>query len=320
MNRQIINKGLSSISIKPSFIKRLPLGAVRNTYLIRSNKKEFILKIFDKSKKSQTKNLITLLRKINSKKEITINPIHSNVLSFGDSVGFVYSFFEGKEFGKVNVLNKLSKFGKIVGEFNKASINSLSAKLKIDEKNKINSSVERRILEIKKTIKFLKENTKPYSNRIIKLFSEGTSIAKGEKNVSGFRISQIHGDLHFENVLYNSRTKEYRIIDVFNIGPDFLLKEIMVSISHLVTDSSKKNKWLIKKILDGYEPEVRLTKKEKRAIPLFMLLHKMGEVSWLINQYKDKNIPKKVFDKYMAIDPKKLKIIIGQYKNLVGLQ
>ena len=45
----------------------------------------------------------------------------------------------------------------------------------------------------------------------------------------------------------------------------------------------------------------------------------MGEVNWLITKYNKKEIPKSVFDEFMAIDPRQLDRIINQFENLSKL-
>ena len=311
MKKEEIKKGLSELNLEIKSIKQLPYGAMRNTYLINTNSEKYILKVFDKSKKNQIQKTIKILNKINSKKEITINPINKKVLVFGDNyVGFVYPFFQGEIFEKISLPNKLNVFGKIVGEFNTKTL-KLS---KIRTKNS-KTFIQEETRKFKETIKFLNKNKRVYSEHISDLFEKGINLIENSKNYS-IRVCLIHGDLHFQNVLYNLPKKEFRVIDCLNIDYGFLPREIMVVISHIIKDNSNENKKIINKSLDAYTSKVKLTKDELKSIPLFMLIHKMGEVNWLVTKYNKKEIPKSVFDGFMAIDPKQLEKIINQFENL----
>lgn len=307
-----INRELSKIGLEVNSIKSINSGAMRNTYFLKSNKNKYILKIFDKSKERKIQNLITILKKINLEGEICINPLNKRVLSLGDFTGFIYPFFEGNVFFNLKISNKLKEFGRIVGEFNKRTIILFKVR-----KESPNNFLKSEIRKFERTISFLNKNKKSYSKKVASLFQEGIKLLK-EQNLIPLRTCLIHGDLHMQNVLYNKRRKDHRIIDCFNIDYGFLAREIMVVISHILTSNPSKNKKIISEILKGYESQVKLTKEEKILIPFFMLLHKMGEVNWLINQYNSGKISKSVFNEFMNVDPKQLKIIINQYDNLIS--
>lgn len=308
-----INRELSKISLKIDSVKSINSGAMRNTYLLESDKNKYILKIFDKSKERQIQHLIKILKRINLGGEICINPVNKRVLFFREFIGFIYPFFEGNIFSNLKISNKLKEFGGIVGEFNKRTLILFKVR-----KESPDNFFKSEIKKFERTIDFLNKNKKPYSKKIISLFQEGIKLLKEQKSIS-LRICLIHGDLHMQNVLYNKYRRDFRIIDCFNIDYGFLAREIMVVISHIVTSSPRKNKKIILEILRGYESKVKLTKGEKNLIPFFMLLHKMGEVNWLINQYNSGKISKSVFNEFMKIDSKQLEIIIKQQDNLISL-
>jgi len=310
MRKIEIENGLSELNLDIKSVKQLPYGAMRNTYLIKTNKKKYILKVFDKSKKRQIQKIIKILNQINLKKEITINPINKRVLSFENSVGFIYHFFNGEVFEKILLPNKLSEFGEIVGEFNSKTLKFSKIRNKSSK-----SFIEAEIKKFRETIKFLSKNKRIYSKYIIDLFERGINIIENSGYYS-VRVCLIHGDLHFQNVLYNITQKDFRIIDCLNIDSGFLPREIMVVISHIIKDDVDKNKKIIKEVLGAYSSRVKLTKDELKSIPLFMLIHKMGEVNWLVTRYNKKEIPKSVFDEFMAIDPEQLEKIINQFGNL----
>lgn len=319
MKKEIVAKELLKNNLKIDSFEKLPYGAMRNTYLIRSGENKFILKIYENSEYDKIRKLVRTLRKINRQEVVTIDPIFAGVLKFGNEIGFIYPFFDGKEYGKITIKNKLYEFSKNVGEFNKVVNAEIIVKNESTKKKKLLNLIKKDILGVKKTVDFLKSNSRFCESWIVDLLERAESLLAEEfENIEG-RIKIIHGDLHYENMLYDRKSKKYLVIDIFNLDNYFIQKEIMVIISHLVTNSQTKNSKIITESLKGYELNFKLSNNEKSSIPFFMLLHKTGEVNWLINRYKDRKISKEVFDKYMAIDPKQLKIILNQYLNLKKL-
>lgn len=315
MKLKDLKERLSGMEFKVKSVKKLYAGTSRTTYLINTDKGKYVLKLYEKRKKSNIQKLINLLIKINSKKEITINPINSKILLFNDYVGFIYRFFEGKHFTQLKIRNKLFEFGKVVGDFNKLTKN-ISLKMSPRERNMINNYVEHMLYEAKKTMNFLNKKHDSYSLKIAKLMEKGIPIVKKEYNGSKYRIQLIHGDLHFDNIIYDTKSKKYLIIDMDGLRNAFLVQEISVMLSYLLTNSPNENKRRIKGILGGYESKVKLKVKEKKALPFLMILRKFSQIVWLISQFNKKKITKREFRLFMNGSLKQLKIIINQYEQL----
>ena len=281
-------------------IKNIVKGTSRNTFLLKSKNKRYVLKLHDKEEKRDLQKKINYLKKINSKKEITVNPINDKVLEFEDAVGYYYEYFEGVHYTNAKIPNKLFRFGEIVGEFSRVTKD-------LEPTIKSNSYEETAIRKSKEWVK--KEG--PYTDLIEKGLKLTEKLRKKK-----YRSQIIHGDLHFDNVIYNKKTKEYRIIDVSTISKGILAREISVMISYALSNSSEENKKVITKLLEGYESKFKLTKKEKQAMPALMVLRKIGEIKWLLKQLNSKKIKRKDFDRWAGGSVKQLKIITSHFEEL----
>jgi len=301
IKKKFLEKGLVVESIK-----KLKVGTSRNSYLITTKDKKYILKLYDKGKLKEIQRKINYLRKINAKKEITVNPINSKVMEFGKFVGYFYGFFEGIHYRYAKLSRKFFKFGEIVGEFSKQTKNIIPV-------TKSNSREKRKIKESLKIIKFFEEKN---DKKVVELMKQGLLYLK---NLDKYRSQLIHGDLHFDNVLYNEKTKEFRIIDVDGIGRGVVPREVLVMPSYAIDKSVSENKKIIKEMMKGYEFKFKLTRKEKKAIPVLMILRKNDEITWLVKQFLGKKINEKEFNRFLGGSIKQLKIIIDQFDILERL-
>ena len=252
--------------------------------------------------------MISLLQKINSSQEILLHPIHEKVLIFEGFVGFMYPFFVGTHFDKVSfssLSQKYFTFGKIVGTFDKITSSFLSLV-------KSNTSLLKTIRDAQRSLPYLSLN---YPDLLL-LMKQALDIFKQNYDGSLFRTQLIHTDLHFGNVLYSKMTGKYLIIDIDGLESDILVKEISVILSHFITSSSLKNKKILY-LLKGYESVFPLTPKEKSCIPLFMISRKVGEVVWMISQYRKNKISKKELDFFLYnISFKQLRVLTSHYEEL----
>lgn len=308
-NLKDIKSTLINYGFNVDKIVRLHNGTSRNSLLVHIDGEKYILKLYPKSSKSSVRNWITLLRQINSKEEITINPLNDRVLVFGDYVGFLYEFIEGKHYREIRISIKYYNFGKIVGKFNRLTKNMLCY-------GNSNKDIIKTQREAKKFIKKI-DGTNKYFSDIQRLMIQAIRLFDKEYDGYKFRTQLIHGDLHFDNVLYDKKNKKYVIIDTDGLDNGILAREIMVIISYQLTNYNVKNKKTINEFIKGYESEFKLTKKEKSLIPLLMIPRKLGEIMWLVSKLKEGKISNKEFKFFMNKGSvKQLKIILNQFENL----
>jgi len=304
-----IRNRLSKLNMEIISIKKVDSGTSKNSYIINTNNGMLMLKLYDLKKRIKIQKQVNILRRINLKKEITINPLFSRVLITDKYCGYVYKYFNGKSFFSVKIPNKLIIFGEIVGEFSK-----LTKNIKLDDPTSF--SIKNKIRESRRIIFDLIKKGDKYSEIITNLMSDGIDILKREKFEKSYRSQIIHGDLHFDNVLYNSKTKKYLIIDIDGLEKSYVIREIVVSMSYMIGKSILKNKKIIEALLNGYESKFKLTTKEKLTIPSLMILRKFSEIKWLISNNDMGKYKPKEYKRYMDYSLKQLRIIINQYDSL----
>jgi Ser/Thr protein kinase RdoA (MazF antagonist) len=306
MNKLITKKKLKKIGLNVKDIRFLNAGTSKNNYIIKTEKEKYILKIFRKEKKKIIQKQITLLRKINKKQVLAINPIHSKVLVFDDFVGYIYKYLEGKPYKQLKIKNKIYTFGKIIGRFNKLTKNILPPK-------KNNSYIEKINKEAKKIINWIKEKDTLHK-KAKKLLKLGTKIIDNEDKNYSFRTQLIHGDLHYDNVFYEKG--KFIIIDVDGLENSILAREITTLITYMVEDNLVKFKKGLRKLFEGYESEYKLLKKEKELFPLLMIIRKFGEIMYLLSQESKKHLNKKEIKFFLGHTTRKLDIILKNYKKI----
>lgn len=285
-------------------------GTSGNTYIVKSDKKRYVLKLYKDSDREWIKNLLIYLKEVNKKKKITIDPLNKKVLEIGDMAGYFYEFFPGGHYSRSKVPKKLFSFGKIVGEFSQQTRN-------ISSRDGENIHIHKR--ETIKEIKDLRNSIikKPGIHKeVVSLVDLSLPLIEKTPIRGKYREQLVHGDLHMDNVFYNKKVKEPLIADVDGLHKRIISKEITVIISYELTNSISKNKKIIKEILRGDESMYKLTKEEKRIIPQLMVLRKYGEILWLVGQYKTKKLSFGELKTFVRESLKQLKIITNQYSML----
>ncbi len=153
-------------------------------------------------------------------------------------------------------------------------------------------------------------------NRMIAAMQTGILKLEEEYDGSKYRTQLVHRDLHFDNVLYDKKTKNYCIIDTSDLENSILSQEIMVMMSYLIRNNNYRNKKMITELMSGYESQIKLTKKEKMAIPLLIIVRKLGECLWLIEQYKKEKLNRKDRNFFLKDSVEQLEIAVKQFDNL----
>ena len=236
-------------------------GIENTNYLLRTNKRKFILTIFEK--RVQKKDLpffMDLMEKLNEKKIICPRPLKNNnnkhLCEIKKKPACIVTFLEGSDKTNLNYKNcfdigkNIAKFHKITTKIKLYRQNSMSVK-KLDVLLK---SIKFKSVKISPSLKpILNECLKDIKNKWPKKLPEGI----------------IHGDLFIDNIFFNTN-KFSGFIDFYFSSNDYLMYEIAICINSLCFD--KKNKYFvinskkIKHLIDGYESIRPFSKKEKDSL------------------------------------------------------
>ena len=236
-------------------------GIENTNYLLRANKRKFILTIFEK--RVQKKDLpffMDLMEKLNEKKIICPRPLknkkNKHLCKIKKKPACIVTFLEGSDKTNLNYKNcfdigkNIAKFHKITTKMKLYRQNSMSVK-KLDVLLK---SIRFKSVEISPSLKpILNECLKDIKNKWPKKLPEGI----------------IHGDLFIDNIFFN-KDKFSGFIDFYFSSNDYLMYEIAICINSLCFD--KKNKYFVmnnkkvKHLIDGYESIRPFSKKEKSAL------------------------------------------------------
>ena len=252
-NKYELGKILKSVGIKK--------GIENTNYLLKTNKKKFILTIFEK--RVQKKDLpffMNLMEKLNQKKIICPKPLRN-------SNGKHLSKIKKKPAGIVTFLNGTDKtnldykncfdIGKNIAKFHK-----VTAKIKLYREN---SMSVKKLTGLLKSIKFKSNKISSKLKPTLNLCLKDIKSQWPKKLPNGI----IHGDLFIDNIFFN-KNKFSGFIDFYFSSNDYLMYEIAICINSLCFDkkrnSFKMNHKKVKSLIDGYETVRSFTKKEKDAL------------------------------------------------------
>ena len=241
--------------------KGIKKGIENTNYLLKTNKKKFILTIFEK--RVQKKDLpffMNLMEKLNQKKIICPKPLKNHkdkhLCVIKKKPACIVTFLEGADKANLNYKNcfdigkNIAKFHKITTKLELYRQNSMSVK-KLDI---LLNSIKFKPSEISPKLKpILNECLKDIKNKWPKQLPEGI----------------IHGDLFIDNIFFN-KNKFSGFIDFYFSSNDYLMYEIAICINSLCFDK-KNNSFIlnskkIKNLIDGYESIRPFSKKEKYAL------------------------------------------------------
>ena len=252
-NKYELGKIIKSVGIKK--------GIENTNYLLKTNKKKFILTIFEK--RVQKKDLpffMNLMEKLNQKKIICPKPLRN-------SNGKHLSKIKKKPAGIVTFLNGTDKtnldykncfdIGKNIAKFHK-----VTAKIKLYREN---SMSVKKLTGLLKSIKFKSNKISSKLKPTLNLCLKDIKSQWPKKLPNGI----IHGDLFIDNIFFN-KNKFSGFIDFYFSSNDYLMYEIAICINSLCFDkkrnSFKMNHKKVKSLIDGYETIRSFTKKEKDAL------------------------------------------------------
>ena len=236
-------------------------GIENTNYLLKTNKKKYILTIFEK--RVQKKDLpffMSLMEILNQKKIICPKPLRNNkgkhICKIKKKPACIVTFLEGTDKANLNYKNCFD-IGKNIAKFHK-----ITTKIKLYRKNSLSVN---KLGVLLKSIKFKSNKISP---------SLETTLNECLRNIKSQWPKElpkgiIHGDLFIDNIFFN-KNKFSGFIDFYFSSNDYLMYEIAICINSLCFD--KKNNFFImniKKIqnlIDGYESIRPFSKKEKDAL------------------------------------------------------
>lgn len=300
-----IADGLGKANIYPTKITFFNNSSSQSIYKINTKKETFVLKIFRSSYYDELQKEIALLRKLAPHFNNILLPIHTDPIMINKRPAYVYRFFNGRRFSDIIINRKYFIFGKIVAELDVA-LQRLPADFKDISNNNL-CLVPRRIYQ--------NSRLNNLANQAIKLFDEEIKKINFDK----IRKQYIHKDLHFFNVIYNVKNKDYLIIDTNGLSIQYLPREIAVSAGNILVrypDSIVKKD--IKDLLAGYNSLIKLNGKEKESIPLFMIQKKLGEIDYLHGQLGRYQYNTRIIQRYLNLSQKTLEYIVKEYDSLVN--
>ncbi len=275
--------------------KGIKKGIENTNYLIKTNKKKYILTIFEKRVNSKDlpffMKLMHGLSKLKIKCPEPLRTINGKYLiKLKNKNACIVSFLNGKDKKKLSV-NECYVVGKNIAKLHKAS-----KKLKIYRKNNLAVPKLKNLLySINKRI------DKVQKNILSDMKQEYSYIGKfwPKKLNSGI----IHCDLFIDNIIFYKK-KYYGIIDFYFSANDFLAYELAICINALCFNKNG-NKYFLNKnksrnLIKGYESIRKLGQDEKNY---FNILCRGSALRYLVTRSYDwLNTP---IDAYIKIkDPR----------------
>ena len=286
-NKFNIGKVLSFSGIKK--------GIENTNYLIKTNKKKYILTIFEKRvDKKDLRFFMKLMYGLSKLKIKCPEPLKSKngkyLIKLKNKNACIVSFLDGKD--KKNLSPKDCY---IVGK-NIAKLHNASKKLKLQRENSLSvPKLNKLLFSINKKINRIQNNI------LIDMRNEYKFLSKSwPKNLdSGI----IHCDLFIDNIFFYKR-KYYGFIDFYFSANDFLAYELSICINALCFNKNGKKYFLNRNkstnLLKGYESIRKLNINEKKY---FNILCRGSALRYLLTRaYDYLNTPK---DAYIKIkDPR----------------
>ena len=236
-------------------------GIENTNYLLKTNKKKYILTIFEK--RVQKKDLpffMNLMEKLNQKKIICPKPLKNgdgkHLSKIQNKPASIVTFLKGKDKATLNYKNCFD-IGKNIAKFHKAG-----TKIKLYRQNSMSIN---KLDGLLKSIKFKSNKIAPKLKPTLNVCLTDIKKQWPKKLPSGI----IHGDLFIDNIFFN-KNKFSGFIDFYFSSNDYLMYEIAICINALCFDkkrnSFKMNHQKVRNLIDGYETIRPFTKNEKNAL------------------------------------------------------
>ena len=236
-------------------------GIENTNYLLKTNKKKFILTIFEKRvNKKDVPFFMNLMEKLNQKKIICPKPLKNKNGKYLSTIkrksACIVTFLKGKDKTRLDYKNCFD-IGKNIAKFHRAT-NKISL-------YRENSMSVTKLDALLKSIKFKsKKKTQDLKS----------TLSKNLKNIKrdwpkNLPKGIIHGDLFMDNIFFN-KNKFSGFIDFYFSSNDYLMYEIAICINSLCFEKKNNsfvmNNKKIKNLINGYESIRPFSKKEKDAL------------------------------------------------------
>jgi len=236
-------------------------GIENTNYLLKTNKKKFILTIFEKRvQKKELPFFMKLMDKLNNKKIICPIPLKNKNGKYLSMIkqksACIVSFLEGKDKAHLNYKNCFD-----IGK-NIAKLHMVTSKIGLFREN---SMSVKKLSGLLRSIKFKSSKKNPELKSILNANLKNIK-KKWPKNIPK---GIIHGDLFIDNIFFN-KNKFSGFIDFYFSSNDYLMYEIAICVNALCFDK-KKNKFVMNNqkiinLINGYETIRALSKKEKNSL------------------------------------------------------
>ena len=260
-NRDILSLGNHYDIDKITKFEGIKKGIENTNYLLKTNKRKFILTIFEK--RVQKKDLpffMNLMEKLNEKKIICPKPLKNNrnkhLCEIKGKPACIVTFLLGTDKSNLNYKNCFD-IGKNIAKFHKAT-----TKMKLYRENSMSIKKLNTLLKI---IKFKSNSISPKLKPVLNACLKDIKKKWPKKLPKGI----IHGDIFIDNIFFN-KNKFSGFIDFYFSCNDYLMYEIAICVNSLCFDKKNNsfvmNSKKIKKLIDGYESIRPFSKKEKDAL------------------------------------------------------
>jgi len=236
-------------------------GIENTNYLLKTNKRKYILTIFEK--RVQKKDLpffMRLMDKLNHQKINCPKPLKNKngkyLVQIKKKTACVVTFLNGKDKQNLNVKN-CYEIGKNIGKFHK-----VSSKSKLYRKNSMS------INNFDSLLKNINFKSKTITSNLKNVLENNLKEIKKTWPIN-LPHGIIHGDLFIDNIFFN-KNKFAGFIDFYFSCNDYLMYEIAICINALCFDK-KKNKFILnnlktKNLIKGYESVRKISRNEKNSL------------------------------------------------------
>ena len=260
-NRDILSLGNHYDIDKITKFEGIKKGIENTNYLLKTNKRKFILTIFEK--RVQKKDLpffMNLMEKLNENKIICPKPLKSkkdnHLCEIKKKPACIVTFLKGTDKVNLNYKNCFD-IGKNIAKFHK-----VTTKMKLYRQNSMSI---KKLGTLLKSIKFKSNKISPKLKPTLNACLKDIKKKWPKKLPEGI----IHGDLFIDNIFFN-KNKFSGFIDFYFSSNDYLMYEIAICINSLCFDKRNNsfvmNGKKIKKLINGYESIRPFSKKEKDAL------------------------------------------------------
>jgi len=260
-NRDILSLGNYYAIDKITKFEGIKKGIENTNYLLKTNKKKFILTIFEK--RVQKKDLpffMNLMEILNENKIICPKPLKSkkdnHLCEIKKKSACIVTFLKGTDKSNLNYKNCFD-IGKNIAKFHK-----VTTKMKSYRQNSMSI---KKLGTLLKSIKFKSNRISPKLKPTLNACLKDIKKKWPKKLPEGI----IHGDLFIDNIFFN-KNKFSGFIDFYFSSNDYLIYEIAICINSLCFDKRNNsfvmNNKKIKKLINGYESIRPFSKKEKDAL------------------------------------------------------